>query len=83
MFRSSTCPVCSKELKICLNCRFYSEGAHWQCLESIPEPVTDKERSNFCDYFQFRDSRAADGHGEADQHRKAKRDFGKLFGDGA
>jgi len=77
VYRASTCPSCSKELKICLNCRFYSPGAHWECLESIPEPVADKERSNFCDYFQFRDaagSAAAPGAamaGEADRHQKA------------
>lgn len=82
VFRSSLCPGCSKDLKICLNCRFYSEGAHWECLETVPEPVIDKERSNFCDYFQFRDSSAAAGHGNEQRHQKAQRDFGKLFGDG-
>jgi hypothetical protein len=80
VFRASTCPSCSKELKICLNCRFHSEGAHWECLESIPEPVIDKERSNFCDYFQFRDAAARAEIRDTERHRKAKKDFGKLFG---
>ena len=36
---SSTCPSCGKDLKICLNCRFYSPGAHWDCSETIDELV--------------------------------------------
>lgn len=81
VFRASTCPSCSKELKICLNCRFYSKGAHWECLESIPEPVRDKERSNFCDYFQFRDEAGRGKNRDTERHTKAKQDFGRLFGD--
>jgi hypothetical protein len=81
VYRASICPSCSKELKICLNCRFYSPGAHWECLESIPEPVTDKERSNFCDYFQFRDSPARGQDRPTQRHDQAKQDFGRLFGD--
>lgn len=81
VYRASTCPSCSKELKICLNCRFYGPAAHWECLESIPEPVSDKERSNFCDYFQFRDSPARGQDRQAPRHEQAKQDFGRLFGD--
>ncbi|GAB4369143.1 MAG: hypothetical protein Kow009_05820 [Spirochaetales bacterium] len=52
IYRSSLCPTCGKELRICLNCRFYSPGSHWDCRETIQEPVFDKERANFCDYFK-------------------------------
>jgi hypothetical protein len=79
VYRSSTCSGCGKDLKICLNCRFYAPGAHWDCKESIDEPVADKERANFCTYFTFADrqpgGRAPDG---AD---KARRKLDKLFGD--
>jgi len=79
VYRNTLCPGCSRELKICLNCRFYSPGAHWDCAESIREPVRDKERSNFCDFFQFRESEGPsvpDGGAGNDQQA-----FRKLFGD--
>ncbi|MDY7029635.1 MAG: hypothetical protein SVR04_15195 [Spirochaetota bacterium] len=66
-------------MKICLNCVFYSPGSHWDCRETIPEQVKDKERSNFCDYFRlgsnYRGDRPQKGPGE---QRKA---FDDLFGD--
>ena len=78
VYRSSTCAGCGKDLKICRNCRFYSAGAHWDCLESINDPVADKERANFCEFFQFRDSRARAA--EPAGTPKARDDFRKLFG---
>ena len=76
--RATTCGSCGKDLKICLNCRFYSKEAHNDCLESSAELVRDKDRSNFCDYFQFRDS--AD-KSPAGANERARKDFMNLFGD--
>jgi len=36
----------------CRNCRFYDTQAHNQCREPQAEWVKDKERANFCDYFE-------------------------------
>ncbi|MDX1775563.1 MAG: hypothetical protein R3297_03180 [Desulfobulbales bacterium] len=46
------CPGCGRDLHICLNCEFYDANAYRQCRESIREPVPDKERANFCDFFR-------------------------------
>ena len=46
------CPSCGRDLHICLNCEFYDANAYRQCRESIREPVVDKERGNFCDFFR-------------------------------
>ena len=81
VYRSSTCPSCDRDLKICLNCRFYKPGAHWDCLETIPEAVADKDRANFCDYFRFREGPAKGA--PTGQHEQARDDFRKLFGNGA
>ncbi|MFH1672422.1 MAG: hypothetical protein ABIF87_03205 [Pseudomonadota bacterium] len=35
---------------------FYDTGAHHECREPIAEYVTDKDRTNFCDMFQFRET---------------------------
>jgi len=83
VYRSSTCSACGKDLKICLNCRFYSPGAHWDCSESIDEMVRDKDRANFCTFFSFRDSnpspREGSREGGQDQN-KARKKLDQLFG---
>jgi hypothetical protein len=87
IYRSSTCSRCGKDLKICRNCRFYSAGAHWDCAESIQDPVHDKERANFCEFFQFREgpgqARPPRAGGEPDGKKKAQDALSKLFGEGS
>jgi hypothetical protein len=53
VYRTTECPGCRRAVKVCLNCRFYEPGAHWDCRETISEPVRDKDRVNFCDYFEL------------------------------
>lgn len=53
--RRDACPFCGGDLHICLNCRFYDPGAYNSCREPQAERVVDKERSNFCDFFVFRE----------------------------
>jgi len=50
--RESVCPSCSKASHVCKNCTFYQPGIANNCRETIAEPVTDKQRANFCDYFE-------------------------------
>jgi hypothetical protein len=81
VYRNSTCSSCGKDLKICLNCKFYSPGAHWDCSETIDEMVRDKDRSNFCTFFSFRTSQPAPGQKAApDARQQAKKKLDKLFG---
>jgi hypothetical protein len=54
--RAETCPSCGSDLRCCRNCTFYDVGSYNQCREPQAERVIEKERSNFCDYFFFRDS---------------------------
>lgn len=53
VYRSSECPSCGRDCKICLNCEFYSKNSHWECRETIREAVRDKEKSNYCDFFRL------------------------------
>lgn len=55
--RRDTCPGCGADLHCCLNCAFYDPGYANACREPDAEPVFDKGRSNFCEYFTFRDDR--------------------------
>ena len=81
VFRSTVCPSCNKDLRICKNCCFYSPDAHWDCRESISESVHEKERSNFCDFFKFTES-VQDKSPEKKQGNKARQDFDNLFNNG-
>lgn len=55
--RREPCPFCGTDLHVCLNCVFYEPGVYNDCRESQAERVLDKGRSNFCDYFCFRDAK--------------------------
>ena len=37
---------------MCKNCRFYDPTAYNECREPSAEVVREKERANFCDYFE-------------------------------
>ena len=50
--RRSECPQCSSDGRACLNCRFFDRNAHHECREEQAEWVKEKERGNFCSYFE-------------------------------
>ena len=52
--RAETCPVCNADLHCCCNCEFSDPGTYNDCRETQAERVLEKDRSNFCDYFAFR-----------------------------
>ena len=78
VYRTTECPKCRKPVKVCLNCRFYDPGAHWECRETIAEPVREKEKVNFCDYFEPAGRASAPKGSKAEGARK---ELGKLFND--
>ena len=69
------CSACGRDLHICLNCDFYDVHAYRQCRESIREPVQEKEKANFCDFFRV--SKA--GAGPNERKDEAIRNLEKLF----
>ncbi len=75
--RLDQCPHCGSDLHSCRNCRFYDEYAHNKCREPQAEWVSDRETSNFCDYFQFRPSER--DHSQAEAKEKAKAEWEALF----
>ncbi len=52
--RGDECPLCHADLHVCKGCDFYECGTHNECRESSADFVSDKERSNFCDYFRVK-----------------------------
>ena len=51
--RRDVCDGCGAELHACVQCRFYDPSASNQCREPQAERVQDKERANFCEFFQL------------------------------
>ncbi|NCN04624.1 MAG: hypothetical protein GW949_03225 [Spirochaetales bacterium] len=78
MPRDTECPQCRTDVRCCMNCRFYSPGSKWECRETIPDPVYDKERRNFCEYFDFRTTDSLNRSGEKEE--KARKALNTLFG---
>ena len=50
--RRDECPHCQSDVHVCLNCQLFDRAFHHECRESQAEYVKDKDRSNFCEYFQ-------------------------------
>ena len=46
------CEFCNEDSHTCMNCRFYDPKAYNECRETSADVVRDKDRSNFCDFFQ-------------------------------
>jgi DNA-directed RNA polymerase subunit RPC12/RpoP len=53
--RTDGCPYCSSDLKVCLNCRFFDPGCNNQCREPAAEWCAEKDKANFCEFFEFRE----------------------------
>lgn len=73
--RLEECPSCGRDLHACLQCRFYDRSFHNQCRESQSGYVTDKERSNFCEFFEL----GRDVEKEKKNVEDAKEKLKKLF----
>lgn len=80
IFRTTTCPSCGKDVHVCLNCRFYDRSVHMECRESIAEPVAQKDRSNFCEYFKVREIGRGPGLAADERAERAHEEAERLFG---
>ena len=67
--RRDECPRCGNDLRVCLNCAFYAESRANACAEPRVEPVKEKDRANYCDFFRFRES--VSSHAGASNRAKA------------
>jgi hypothetical protein len=72
--RRDTCLACGADLHCCYNCEFYDPSFHNQCRENQAERQVDKERSNFCDHFQFRHRPAGAKQSTGTEERRASLD---------
>jgi hypothetical protein len=76
--RVDECRRCSAPLHACKLCEFYEITVAKQCREPIAELVREKDRANYCDYFQPRSGAYSDQNQTAAQ--AAKDQLAALFG---
>lgn len=75
--REGECPKCRKPTHVCRNCRFFAPGRANDCFEPVAERVADKQRANFCDYFEPGSETHAEGP-DAERLRAAADDLFDL-----
>ncbi len=76
--RAAECPHCNADLHVCKMCEYFDASARRGCREPVADEVNDKERSNFCGYFQATTVSIVDAR--AAQSRHAQSDLADLFG---
>ena len=79
--RNDTCNACGTDLHSCVHCRFFDPGRNNQCSEPQAEWVRDKERSNFCGYYEPRISVNLTARGGSNPSLDARAAFHNLFKD--
>lgn len=77
--RREECPKCRADIHVCKNCSFYDRNLYNECREPQADVVKEKDRSNFCDYFQLSTSGTSSGPTQADLKAQAEALF-KNFG---
>jgi hypothetical protein len=64
---------------VCRLCSFFDPTVSQACREPVADEVKDKERANFCGYFQPRPN--AYMASDRDQEARAQAELAALFGD--
>lgn len=72
--RSEECPQCYANIRCCKMCKFYDQSAYNECREPSADRILEKEKSNFCDYFQI-----GSGSDENDAQKDALAAANALF----
>jgi hypothetical protein len=67
--RRDVCEACGADLHCCWNCGLYDRSVSRQCREPVAEPVGEKDKCNFCDYFIFAEKPVSDARGAEDARR--------------
>ena len=77
--RSEECSSCNADLRVCRGCKNYAADVADACTEERAEVVADKDRANFCDYFNPH-ATAYRKQDDADAQR-ARNKLAELFGE--
>ena len=76
--RQEECPHCQTQLHVCRMCEFFDTAVAQQCREPVADLVSDKQRANFCGYFQINPHAFT---APSDQTDESRRQLDAVFGD--
>ncbi len=62
--RREECAHCHTDVRCCKMCKFYDAQSYNECRESNAGRVVNKEKSNFCDYFELNPTPGASNKGD-------------------
>ena len=81
--RSDICPPSLADRRCCRGCRFFDPYRRFHCRESINTNIPNKEKANFCDWFQMRNvvKRPGGISTQVDHKEVRKKRFDDLFKD--
>ena len=77
--RDAECARCGADLRSCANCRHWDPRLSKECREPEAEPVAEKRRRNFCEFFAYSRAPFA-GAPVADRTAAARAGLDALFG---
>lgn len=80
--RDAECAECRGDVRCCRNCRHYDEHFNNACTETQADPVPEKARRNFCEFFYFSREPFAGAGGSASRGADARKKLDALFGGG-
>src|SRR5258708_868189 len=70
--RDKECDACGGALRCCINCRHYDTSYNNSCRETEAEPVVEKARRNFCEFFSYSTAPFAKSGGGREADARAK-----------
>ena len=76
--RQDTCSKCGRDTRVCRNCRHYDTSASNYCREEQAPRQVEKEKGNFCEWFQPREG-SVSGAGKAPTKDDLKAAAANLF----
>jgi hypothetical protein len=79
--RSETCPSCSSDMKVCLNCVSYDPRIAEQCRDRRADLVAEKHLANYCEYFEMIRREFVPPKEDTSRESKARDTLKKLLGD--
>jgi hypothetical protein len=78
--RDAECPRCMGDVRCCINCRHFDPRYNNACRETDADPVEDKDRRNFCEFFVASNAPLQAGAGTGASARQARAKLDALFG---
>jgi hypothetical protein len=78
--RDAECPSCRNDVRCCRNCRHYDERYNNSCTETQADPVPEKARRNFCEFFYFSREPFVPAARGGQRQAEARQKLDALFG---